>query len=452
MSVQLKVIGGPHQGKDYQFLEHDSFIVGRGKQAHFRLARDDQYFSRVHFLIEVNPPECRLLDLGSRNGTRVNGRRVQSADLHDGDVISAGKTLIQVVIEPRTTSVPAIEEVISTPTVISRADGDACEAPAVSIPSSLDSAGLELLPGDSEPIFGSEVHDPHGYLPADYRARSSRHPQPITGYRLIQELGRGGMGTVYLAVREQDQSIVAVKTILPGMVVNTRDQQRFLREAEILQQLLHPHIVACRGSGECDGLLYLSMEYVPGQGADALVRTSGGKLSISRAVRLIMQLLTALRYAHAEGFVHRDIKPSNLLIIDTGKEELLKLADFGLARAYQASGLSGLTMTGEISGTIGYMAPEQITDFRRAQPPSDQYAAAASLYYLLTGRFVYDFPDDPGKRLLMILDQEPVPIRSRQPEIPEGLAAAIHRALAHDVQTRFPDVRGFYAAIEPFSR
>ena len=125
--------------------------------------------------------------------------------------------------------------------------------------------------------------------------------------------------------------------------------------------------------------------------------------------------------------MHRDIKPSNLLITHASGGDSVKLADFGLARAYQASGLSGLTMTGEISGTIAYMSPEQITDFRRAQPATDQYAAAATLYFLLTGRFVHDFPDDPGKRLLMILDKEPVPIRDRRKDIPKGLAAAIHR-------------------------
>jgi serine/threonine-protein kinase len=259
------------------------------------------------------------------------------------------------------------------------------------------------------------------------------------------------MGTVSLAIREQDKSIVALKTILPGTVVNPRDQQRFLREAEILQQLLHPHIVAYRESGECDGLLYFSMEYVPGRGANALVKKSGGQLPVARAAKIVQQLLTALRYAHAEGFVHRDIKPSNLLIIDD-HGDLLKLADFGLARAYQASGMSGMTMTGDIGGTIGFMSPEQITDFRRSQPATDQYAAAATLYYLLTGRFVHDFPDDPGKRLMMILDKEPVPIRDRRPEVPKDLAAAIHRALSHDPNDRFPDVRAMYVAIEPFAR
>lgn len=447
MGVQLKVVGGPHEGKEFQFAEHDSFIVGRGRQAHFRLAHDDQYFSRSHFMVEVNPPLCRLLDLGSRNGTKVNGQRVTSIDLKDGDTIAAGKTLIQVMIAAVAPQV--VEDTAGVATVLTEAHR-AHDVPPTQ-PELPEAAGFELLPaGDSG--FVGPVADPRGYLPPDYLDRIRAHPQPIAGYRLVRELGRGGMGTVYQAVRERDRSIVAVKTILPGTVINLRDQQRFLREAEILQKLLHPQIVAYRDSGESDGLLYFSMEYVPGRGADQLVKKQAAPLPMARAVKIVLQLLSALRYAHTEGFVHRDIKPSNVLIVETVHEDAVKLADFGLARAYQASGMSGLTMTGDIGGTIGYMSPEQITSFRHALPATDQYAAAATLYYLITGRFVHDFPDDPGKRLTMILDQQPVPIRERRAEVPEGLAVAIHRALAHDPGARFPDVREFYTALKPYEQ
>lgn len=452
MSVRLQVIGGPHQGKAYQFREHDSFIVGRGKLAHFRLAHDDQYVSRAHFMVEVNPPMCRLVDLGSNNGTKVNNLRVQSVDLKNGDVISAGKTLIQVEIDSQVKSTPPAGDLASAEVPISQSDVVTREYRHNPPAPEIELDGLELLPSTVDPQLETRVLDPQGYLPANFLERIIQQPQPIAGYRLVSELGRGGMGTVYLAIRERDQSIVALKTILPGTVANQRDEQRFLREAEIVRQLIHPQIVAYRDSGECDGLLYFSMEYVPGSGADTLVKRAGGSLPIARAVKVTLQLLSALRYAHAEGFVHRDIKPSNLLIIESKTEDVVKLADFGLARAYQASGMSGLTMTGEISGTFGFMSPEQITDFRGAKPATDQYAAAATLYYLLTGQFIHNFPGDAGKRLLMILDKQPVPIRDRRPEIPEPLAAAIHRALTHDPQGRFPDIRDFYAAIEPFSR
>lgn len=99
-SVVLEVTSGHHQDKRFEFSTHDRFIVGRGRQAHFQLPKHDRYFSRLHFLVEVNPPRCRLVDLASRNGTHVNGQRVHAADLHDGDVIRAGHTTLQVQIRP----------------------------------------------------------------------------------------------------------------------------------------------------------------------------------------------------------------------------------------------------------------------------------------------------------------------------------------------------------------
>src|SRR5437899_3669615 len=98
MRVTLTVIGGPHEGQTFSFSGHDTFLVGRSKRAHFRLPAKDRYFSRFHFLVEVNPPYCRLMDLGSRNGTYVNGEKVASADLKNGDEIKAGHTLLRVVV------------------------------------------------------------------------------------------------------------------------------------------------------------------------------------------------------------------------------------------------------------------------------------------------------------------------------------------------------------------
>src|SRR3954471_1434070 len=99
MPIKLKGVEGPHTGREFTFEQHDNFIVGRAKFAHFRLPLKDKYFSRVHFLVEVNPPECRLMDMGSTNGTRVNGRKVQTADLRDGDLIKAGKTVLSISME-----------------------------------------------------------------------------------------------------------------------------------------------------------------------------------------------------------------------------------------------------------------------------------------------------------------------------------------------------------------
>jgi serine/threonine-protein kinase len=129
-----------------------------------------------------------------------------------------------------------------------------------------------------------------------------------------------------------------------------------------------------------------------------------------------------------------------VLVEDVGGPEVVRLADFGLARVYQASPLSGLTMRGELGGTVGFMAPEQVTTFREAKPLADQYAAGATLYTLLTNRFIYDLPKEFQKQILLLLQEDPVPIRARRPDLPAGLADVIHRSLARNPESRFADV------------
>jgi serine/threonine-protein kinase len=267
----------------------------------------------------------------------------------------------------------------------------------------------------------------------------------------VRELGREAMGVVYLAVREADGKQMAVKTIQPTAAADPTAVQRFLREADILKQLDHPNIIAYRDSGESGGLLYFAMDYLAGMDAAALLKRDG-PLAVGRAVGLLRQALDGLGYAHERGFVHRDVKPSNLLIAPDGGREVVRLADFGLARLYQASELSGLTMAGDVGGTPAYMPPEQVTAYRDACPASDQYSAAATLYTLLTGAFVHDFRGpELARKFLAILHEDAVPIRQRRADLPEGLAQAIHRALQRDPGKRWPDVHAFAEAIAPFS-
>ncbi len=498
MRITLKVTSGPHTGREFCFVGHDTFIVGRSKQAHFRLPAKDKYFSRLHFLIEVNPPQCRLMDLGSRNGTFLNGEPVHGADIKHGDVIRAGHTFLRVSVEeapaeqrppvavapvspeePRAASpvlptfpaeasawgssefvLPALQEPLPEP-VLSAAFPPVDESLSHSFPVPLP---------EPEPTTGKcPVCEASVTLPvsdsAGARPRPERAPmcpacqaavraqeQLIDGYQIVRPLGRGGMGVVYLAVRTRDTLPVALKTISPT-VTGTRDQvERFFREADILRQLDHPHIVHFLEMGECNGLFYFAMDYVRGIDAARLQAKWGGPLPTERAVRLVCQLLQALDYAHSHKFVHRDIKPGNLLVADEGGREVVKLADFGLARVYQASQLSGLTLQGEMGGTVAFMAPEQIIQFREARPPVDQYAASATLYKLLTDQYIFDLPRQVQRQIGMILQEEPIPIHQRRPDIPPLLAAATHRALAKNPDDRFPDVEQFLQALLPFGR
>jgi serine/threonine-protein kinase len=418
MRIILTVTAGPHEGQTFSFEGHETFVVGRSKRSHLRLAPRDRYFSRVHFMIEINPPLCRVTDAGSRNGTHVNGQRVKSADLRDGDEIKAGHTVLRVSF-----STPGLPETVAPPTV----------------------------PGPLLPTEFPRHKALRGAVLGALARLATEDVPAIPGYKLEREIGRGGMGVVYLAVRQADGARVALKTIVPAVAGSSKQVERFLREADILRQLDHPHIVAFREMGEAGGCLYFAMDHVEGTSAHRLLRQRG-PLPVLSAVRLMCQVLSALEYAHGKRFVHRDIKPGNILLGKEGGHMVARLADFGLARVYQASQLSGLTIGGEMGGTVAFMPPEQVTDFRSAQPPADQYSAAATLYVLLTDHFTHDFPESAAKSVGVILHADPVPIRTRRPEIPEGLARAIHRALAKEPADRFAGAAEMRRALLPFGR
>ncbi len=336
--IVLEVMGGPHKGRKFDFAGHDNFIVGRAPCAHFRLPKEDPYFSRVHFMVEVNPPRCRLVDLVSLNGTYVNGRRMEATDLHDGDEIRGGDTVLQVSLVGLGDAAPATAQQAGTRERIETTE--------------------TFRPAATE--GGKESADEEPPVP----------PPAVPGFEIVRELGRGGMGVVYLVKRTADTAQLALKTIRPAFAARGREVKRFLRECQILCTLRHPHIVAFHQMGRVEDLFYFVMDYVPGTDAGRLVGR-GGPLPVARAVRLVCQVLEALDYAHHRGFVHRDVKPANLLVGREEGREVCRLADFGLARVYHESRMSGLTIIGDAGGTLPYLPPEQITHSRDARPPTN---------------------------------------------------------------------------------
>jgi serine/threonine-protein kinase len=476
MRIHLVVKEGPHQGQVFSFQGHDTFFVGRSQRAHFRLPAADEFFSRIHFMVEVNPPHCRLLDMGSKNGTCVNGQRVDTADLKDGDLIKAGTTVLRVTLEGgdstaadepehSTASASPERDPFATRTELQargKSSPDALGTAAVPAPRPPGATTVGLCPVCFAPLATPALKTQRASAQAASLcpacAEQARNlAQPIAGYQLVRELGRGGMGVVYLALRLADRTVVALKTIIPAVTATKPLVERFLREARVLRDLQHPHIVAFREMGESFGQLYFAMDYVRGMDAAHLLKNHGRPLPVGRAVALVCQLLDALAYAHARRFVHRDIKPANLLVISGSLprgihgKDVVQLADFGLARVYQASRLSGLTMQGNLGGTVPFMAPEQVTNFREARPPADQYAAGATLYNLLTDRFIYDLPRQLHQQIAMILQEETVPIRARRPDLPADLAAVIQRSLAREPGARFADVTAFRQTLLPFA-
>jgi serine/threonine-protein kinase len=396
---RLDVIHGPHAGRSFPLFGHATFAIGRQPGPHLRAGQhitlpDDLHLSRAHCLIEINPPLARVVDLGSKSGTFVNGQKVSQADLRDGDEVRAGLTVFRV-------RVPTAN-------------------------------GFGTLSMPEEP-------NTHTYSRTEV-------PPAIPGYRIVRELGRGAMGVVYLAKRDTNGEEVAIKTLLPAIPPTRTALGRFIREADVLRQLSHPNIVAFREAGSVGPLLFFVMEYVPGTSASAAVRNQGQILP-ARVLSWAGQFLSALAYAHEKGYVHRDVKPSNLLVVGAPGAETVKVSDFGLARAYEESSMSGLTIANTSGGTPAFMPPEQVNDFRNVRPSADQYAAAATIYQLLTGRTVYERSQSTQEMLRRILVEDPIPLRPDAHPLPAPFGPVLVRALARNPDDRYPDLRAMLAAL-----
>lgn len=423
--IVMEVISGPHAGVKFTFDKHDLFLVGRSARAHLQLA-GDPHFSRFHFRLEVNPPACYLIDLGSRNGTFVNGEQVKECYLKSGDVISGGQTELKIVSN-------SAEQTLMLPS----RKGDAGR-----IVSQVAAAIPTPLPVPISTPATNDVTAPIPIIPEKVSAKSqapAKSPSGfpmIPGYSLEAELGRGDLGVVYRAVQTSLGRTVALKVLTPAVSAADKTLQLFVRECSILSQLNHAHIVHLLDQGTVNGMLYLATEYVPTIRLEDVLRNRPLKERVRVCSGLILQVLSALQYAHNRSLVHRDIKPGNVLITRDGQTLAAKLADFGVAKQYTNSGFSQITRAGDVVGSLPYMPPEQFLNSREARPSCDLYAAGATLYQWLTDHTPHDFPSGRSQ-FLIVLEDAPVPIAQRLPEIPASLAAVIDRALAREPEKRF---------------
>jgi eukaryotic-like serine/threonine-protein kinase len=260
-------------------------------------------------------------------------------------------------------------------------------------------------------------------------------------YVLEQELGRGGMATVYLARDVKHGRPVALKLLRPALAV-TMGADRFRREITTAARLQHPHILSVHDSGETAGLLWYTMPYVRGESLhDRIARE--GRLALDEALRITAEAGRALHYAHREGVVHRDVKPENILLTLDGDT---LVADFGIARALGGSNESRLTQAGLALGTPAYMAPEQATGQRTVDARTDQYSLAVVCYEMLTGR--PPFTGGSGAAIIAQRFTAPVPsVRAARADVPDTADRAIRRALALDPDERFDSTIEFVRAL-----
>jgi serine/threonine-protein kinase len=222
-----------------------------------------------------------------------------------------------------------------------------------------------------------------------------------------------------------------------------------MREIEVAAALDHPNIVRYIESGTQNGAVYLVTEFVEGSDAARLADSQGGRLPYKQAIDVITQSLDALAYAHSKGYIHRDIKESNILLSGSAPVYTAKLTDFGLAKSFTQSGMSGITMAGDMAGTFAYMPPEQIKDFRNVKPTSDIYAIGMTAYSLLAGDTALDTgpSGDMAATVRAIFEGQIVPLRQRAPEVPERAAEVIERALAKDPAQRWQSAAAMRTAL-----
>lgn len=500
--ITLTVTQGALVSQAFVFDERTTCIIGRADDCIPKLPNDEQHktISRHHCLLDINPPDIRVRDFGSLNGTYVNGTKIgqrekgQTAeegargsfpehDLKEGDEIKLGSTVFHIgvfvpalcaecgaeIAEDRKAQAQLTPGLYQCETCRRKAEQARRPAPAPPKPKVCAGCGKEV---------SREVGNRQGeYLCAACRSdpikimqlllelanRGEQHLQSIQGYTLLHELGRGGMGAVYLARHNRTGEQVALKVMLPQIAADERAKALFLREVENTKALKHRNIVQLRDSGCANGTFFFTLEYCDGSSVDRLMKQRGGTLGVDEAGEIMLQALDGIQYAHTaevpyvkqadgtfgrgRGLVHRDLKPANIFLAGTGRSRVAKVADYGLAKAFDGAGLSGQTRTGTISGTPVFMPRQQVVNFKYAKPEVDVWAMAASLYYMLTGYVPRDFPKgkDPWQ---IVLQTDPISIRKRDASIPKKLAEVIDLALVDKPSIQFKTAAEFKRALE----
>jgi serine/threonine protein kinase len=256
-------------------------------------------------------------------------------------------------------------------------------------------------------------------------------------YRILDDLGRGGMGRVYKAVHQSMGRFVALKVLAPDLTKTERAKELFQREVRAAARLTHPNIVTSYDA-QIGERCFLVMEYVDGPNLSQLVREQG-PLPIEQACEYIRQAAIGLDYAHGLGLIHRDVKPSNLLVQQSASGPQVKILDFGLALVTAgdaAQGEPSIATVQTVLGTPDYVSPEQARNQYGVDGRSDLYSLGCTFYFLLTG----EAPFGGGTALEKIVKhgtEAPVAVQTKRPDVPEAVAAIVHKLLAKNPKWRY---------------
>lgn len=494
MEIKIRVLSGECERPEYIFDEPGGFIFGRAEDCTCRMPASDMTFSRHHFLLEIIPPNVMLKDLGSLNGTHVNGIKYggrssdvrpedadisQALPLRDGDKIEAGKCILEVAINSPAICVDCACEIPAEERMAAQFVGGtylckdcrnkeekkrqekerrvaAVKPPA---PDEIKMDVEQRMKAENNPA--AVINE---LMQALLGANDKDKPPAIRGYYDLKKVGEGGFGAVYLAIRASDKQKVAVKTMLQTRKPKSRQLLMFEREMEIAKQLQHPNIVHCIKASVWNDIHFLEMEYMDGGDVYSLMKQKGGKLSLSEAVPIMLDALEGLAYAHTatitvtlktgtkavNGVIHRDLKPPNILLSGASDRWTAKLSDFGLAKAFSEAGLTKGSVTADVGafcGTIPYVAPEHLVRYRNLKPATDVFEMAATFYHMLTGEVVWPIRRgvDPIKA---VLEGTITPIRQVNSDIPKSLAKVFDKALQRSEYDRYDNAGAMLKAMK----
>jgi serine/threonine protein kinase len=272
----------------------------------------------------------------------------------------------------------------------------------------------------------------------------------IGKYRILDRIGSGGMGIVYLGEHKLMGHRVAIKVLPLTLAAHPWFLKRFYREAQAVAALNHPNIVRAHDVGQDDKLHFLVMEFVDGSSLQDIVGRNG-PMDVTRAAHYIRQAALGLQHLHDVELVHRDIKPGNLLL---NREGTIKILDLGLARFFRDQNeLSpGKSTERAMVGTDDYLAPEQIVNSDDVDIRADIYSLGATMYFLLTGNSPFEDVTMAYQKLLRHLAQRPKPIREVRPEVPAPLAAVVEKMMAKNPWERYQTPTAVVAALAPWTR
>ena len=299
-------------------------------------------------------------------------------------------------------------------------------------------------PGESRALAAKLVEDK---VLTEYQSgrllNNKAHGFKVGRYVILDRLGSGSMGRVYLAHHKMMDRQVALKVIAPEIVSNEKVVARFQREMRLVARLDHPNVIRAFDADQINNrVLYIVMEYVQGQ--SLALRLKKGPIPPAEMVDYAIQAALGLAHAHTQGIVHRDIKPSNLLLTREGQ---IKVLDLGLGVLMEAdTSVTFATADGIAVGTVDYMSPEQACG-REVDGRSDLYSLGCSMYHLMTGKLPFN-ATSPIERMGMRISGKPVPINEVKPDLPPGLVRVIDKLLASKPQDRYQTATEAAAALQ----